>query len=655
MQKLIVLLCGVFLASASNSQTLFTYGQYKVDKSEFERAYAKNNPTNDYSAKALNEYLNLFINFKLKVQAAKDLRLDTLPNQQADLLNFRRQIENGFMTEDKVVNALVKEAYVRSQKDIHIAHIFIPFDASFVRNPIANYMSNKNSDTTKAYQSIQKAYNELKQGAEFATVAVKYSLDPSVKENKGDIGYITVFSLPYDLENIAYNLAPGKFSVPYRSRSGYHILNNLGERPAYGKMKAAQILLSYTPNPTDEEKQKLRHLADSIYGVIQKGGSFEALAKQFSTDRNGYLTGGVMPDFGIGKFDENFETAAFGLKQNGDVTPPLETSYGIHILKRLGRVPPPTDTAQANNLFRDQVMKDSRIQVANHLFDLQVLKMIGYKKAVYDEKALWLATDSFVLKSSVIPVKNINDKTVLFYFARTNKKAIEWFPYARSIKTTSPEEAKLPYRELLEKFTILTGREYYRKHLDDYNPEFRAQLNEFKEGNLLFEVMEKQVWSKSSSDTAGIRKYFVQHKDKYVWGPSADAIFFTTSDRQSAVEVRKDISDIAKNWRVQADISNGKVIADSARFELTQIPAANVADIKPGMLSPLLVNDQDSSATFVYVIRVYTNPGKRSFDEAKGLVINDYQGELEKKWIAQLKKKYPVVVNQKVLQSLIKK
>src|ERR1700746_2483162 len=192
MQKLIVLLCGVLLASASNCQTLFSYGQHKVDKSEFERAYAKNNPTNDYSANALNEYLNLFINFKLKVQAAKDLKLDTLPNQEADLLNFRRQIENGFMTEDKVVNALVKEAYKRSAKDIHLAHIFIPFDESFVRNPIANYMSNKNTDTIKAYQSIQKAYMELKLGADFSMVAVKYSLDPSVKENKGDIGYITV-------------------------------------------------------------------------------------------------------------------------------------------------------------------------------------------------------------------------------------------------------------------------------------------------------------------------------------------------------------------------------------------------------------------------------------------------------------------------------
>ena len=167
MQKLIVLLCGLSLASASRSQTLFTYGQHKVDKSEFERAFAKNNPSNDYSDKALKEYLNLFINFKLKVQAAKDLKLDTLPNQETDLMNFRRQIENGFMTEDKVINSLVKEAFVRSQKDIRVAHIFIPFDESFVRNPMANYMSNKNADTLKAYQSIQKAFSELKQGVDF--------------------------------------------------------------------------------------------------------------------------------------------------------------------------------------------------------------------------------------------------------------------------------------------------------------------------------------------------------------------------------------------------------------------------------------------------------------------------------------------------------
>jgi peptidyl-prolyl cis-trans isomerase SurA len=260
-----------------------------------------------------------------------------------------------------------------------------------------------------------------------------------------------------------------------------------------------------------------------------------------------------------------------------------------------------------------------------------------------------------VLKSNVIPVRNVNEKTILFYFAKTNRKAGDWFPYARTVKTTSPDDAKLPYPDLLEKFTILTGREYYRNHLEDYNPEFKRQLNEFKEGNLLFEVMERQVWSKAAADTAGTLAYYKKNKNKYQWGPSADAIFFTTSDRQTAEEVMKNVKDIARSWRIQADVSNGKILADSARFEISQIPTAKGSEVIAQMVTPMVVNNQDSSATFVYVIRTYSKPEGRSFEEAKGMVINDYQSELEKRWIATLKKKYPVTVNEAVIRSLVKK
>ena len=655
MHKLLILLCSVALGFTVRSQTLFTYGAQKVDKKEFERAFSKNNPSNELKKESIQEYLDLFINFKLKVQAARDLKLDTLSNQKADLLNFRRQIESGFMTEEKTINALVKEAFERSQKDLHIAHIFIPFDPGFISNPAVNYMANKQADTSKAYQAIQKAFDELKAGADFSAVARKYSLDPAVNANKGDIGFITVFSLPYELENIAYGLPVGRFSVPYRSMSGYHIIKKIEERPAFGKMKAAQILLTFTPNSGPEEKQQLKRLADSLYGALQKGSAFDALARQFSTDRTGYLTGGVMPDFGIGRYEREFEDAAFGLQHNGDISRPIETAFGIHIIKRLGRVPASLDPSQAKALFRDEVMQDSRMQVANHLFDLEVLKLIEYRKAPLDEKALWQATDSFILRNSVVPVKNINANTILFSFAKLNKKAADWFPYARTIKTTSPEFAKLPFRELLNKFAIETGREYYRNHLEDYNAEFRAQLNEFKEGNLLFEVMERQVWSKAAADSSGLRAFYNRNRDKYQWGPSADAIFFTTSNRETAIDVRKNIKGIAEHWRMQSDLSNGKVIADSGRFELSQIPLAKNQEMNAGSMSPLIVNDQDSTATFVYVIKTYADSARRSFEEARGLVINDYQTELEKKWIAILKRKYPVKMNQAVFQSLIHK
>jgi len=204
-----------------HAQTLFTIDNVPVTRDEFLRAYNKNNMAQKPTEKSYREYLDLYVRYKLKVRAAFDARLDTLPAQRSELQSFRSQVAESYLKDDTSLARLVKEAFERSQKDIRLSHILIPLP----KNPTP-------ADTLKAYEKAQIAYEALRKGKKFSEVAMQYSEDPSVKTNGGDIGYITVFTLPYELENLAYSTAPGHFSKPFRTRGGYHIFRNDGEQGA---------------------------------------------------------------------------------------------------------------------------------------------------------------------------------------------------------------------------------------------------------------------------------------------------------------------------------------------------------------------------------------------------------------------------------------
>jgi peptidyl-prolyl cis-trans isomerase SurA len=643
----------VFLFSVltqSVSQTLFSFGKYSVSKEEFLKAFEKNNTAGNAAnrEKDTRNYLELYIRFKLKVQEAYDLKLDTLIGQQADMANFRKQIEEPFLIDDVEINRLAREAFNRSQKDIHLAHIFIPFRMDFINNPLVS-LTLTSADSIQAHKRISEAYNKIRNGEDFGTVAVAFSADPSAAANKGDIGFITVFSLPYTLENVAYSLSQGVVSPPFISSAGYHIFKNLGERPAAGKMKVAQILIAYDISGAEADKTKAKKLADSLYRSILGGASFEKLAKKFSFDKQTNLGGGEMPPVGIAQYDILFENAVFGLKKDGEISVPFETGNEYHIVKRLQHIPVDKNFAESKMLWKIAVEKDKRANLARISFEKKAMVQTGMKKTNFNFQDLWRYTDTFLKGGIKITTETVNQNTVLLEFSKSNITISDWVKYAASSNTlhTTGE-----YPKTWDEFMNSSVRDYYQKHLETYSPEYRAQLKEFMEGNLLFEVMERKVWSKSAEDTAGLRNYYLQHKSRYTWEKSADAIVINTSDSLMAIKIRKQIAARPTAWKKITAATEGNLMADSGRIEWTQIPA-KPAVIKAGLFTPVSVNE-DRSASFTYVIKIYPYSTPRNFNDAKGLVMNDYQQEIEEKWIAELKTKYPVTVNEEVLHSILK-
>ena len=627
-----------------SAQPLFTYGTKSVSKEEFLRAYNKNNTYEKTNEKALREYLDLYTKFKLKVQAAYDLRLDTLPSQRAELQSFRSQLVQNFVNDESSVKLLVDEAFTRSQKDIRISHIFIPAS----ENDSAAVVE-------KAKQQIQAAYKQLQAGKDFGEVAMNFSTDPSVKINKGDLGFITVFSLPYALETLAYNTPLGKFSAPYRSKIGYHIFKKTEERRAIGKMKVAQVLLNIPQDADAATRQDFKHRADSIYEAATKGADFGILAAQFSGDNFSFQTKGELPEFGPGRYDPAFEKAAFALSRDNEISHPILSEYGYHIIKRLSHINIPTDKNDREYLtqLREQVVNDPRIEVSKKTMQQKIRKLTGYKKGIFNVMDLWTYTDS-VLKDKPVPSKTtIRPNTILFSFTKQNITTNDWLAFRRSTEGVDRFTIGKTNPEILEYYVDLAAMEYYKNHLESFNKDFAFQMKEFKDGNLLFEVMQRNVWDKAATDSIGLRKYFANHKNTYWWQNSVTGMLFTAVNEKTANEALEKLKADISNWRTISEGFEGSVIADSGRFEVEQL--ALPADYKfiSKTFTPLIRNQTDTSVSIVYILNHFPERSPRSFEEAKGYVINDYQVYLEDQWIAQLKKKYPIKVNEAVLRSLL--
>lgn len=623
---------GMLFTFLAPAQTLFTYGNKAVSQQEFIKAFEKN-PSPGNRQQAMKDYLPLFINYKLKVQDALDKKMDTLPGQRTELENYHSQLVENYIGNKANTSQLVKEAFDRSQEDILLGHLFIGFNA-------ADSLSVKH-----ASDLAQQAKAALDAKQDFAQVVRTYSTDESNKATGGRVGWITVFSVPYPFETIIYNLPAGGYSQVVKSNSGFHIFKKIQERPAAGTVKIAQIMLvnADTANKANDLKNKL--LADSIYSMLQKGASFDSLANEYSNDRTSYDIGGVLPEFGVGTYSGLFEDMAFGLKTKGEITKPFATEYGWHILKLLEKKPvgKKIDDADINTLLTQKVNASGRSLAAKNVYLRSQQVSLKFKAAPVSEKELFRFTDS-ALSANNTKGLTVTNTTSLYSFGSSIVTAADWVQFVKTSRFAPGGESKT-YAELLPAFQLASTEKYLEKHIESIEPSLTSQLKEFRDANLLFEAMEKNVWNKASADTAGLKDWYKDHKEKYLWNESAAAAMITCTDSAVVDEVYARFVKDPFAWHQITESYSSSVFADSSRFELSQLPAVN-GPLQPGTVTPLVKNEVDGSYSFACIFKILPGKEQRSFEDASGFVINDYQLVLEERWIASLKKKYPVKVNE---------
>ncbi|MCU0374535.1 MAG: peptidylprolyl isomerase [Chitinophagaceae bacterium] len=617
-------------------QTLFSYGANKVTVGRFLQSYL-HNPGEGLKASALEAYLPLFINYNLKVQAAYDMRLDTLPTHLAEMGQYKGQLAESYLAERAGINQLTAQAAERLKLDIQLGHIEI---------------SATGADTAGLGQKAWQAYRELQQGKSWQQAALQYSSLPGVANSRGVAGWITAFTLPYAYENAVYALKAGGFTEPIAFSGGYHLLGRLAQRPGQGWVQVAQLLLA-TPEGTDsrgiEAQQKM---ADSLYRMLQSGqATLAMLAPLYSQDRTSSQLQGQLPPFTAGTYDAAFEQQAFALQQPGDLSKPFLTSHGWHILQLIKKIPPTaalTDSVQP--MLRQKINEDGRLATARQQYLQQLATQLPVRWGTLGGKVLQAFTDS-LLQTGTMPG---GSSRVLFYLGRQAVTLSDWAAYARVYAGSGQLRPGQQVEPRYRLFVQNKKESYLLENLELADTGFAQQYRQFKEANLLFEAMERKVWGRAAQDSAGLAAFFAGRQKQYIWGPHALCVVFNCADSTVVAQIRQAMQQNAAGWRSHIAPFDGLVYADSARYSYDNLPVSGVAGLAPGSLSPV-ASQAAGMYSFVYLVAHGQAGRPQTFEEARGAAMAAWQEQLEQNWLTALRKKYPVVVQQKVWQALLKK
>ncbi len=607
-----------FVRGQDEDKKLFSINGTDVYSSEFIRVYEKNKDiVVEDERKGFDDYFDLFVDFKLKLSQARDMKLDTISSYTSELENYREQLIQPYLQNPEATEDLIKEAYNRTVEEVNASHILVRLE------PDANP-----TDTLTAYEKIDKARNEIINGADFDSIAKRYSEDPSVELNNGNLGYFSAFSMVYVFENAAYQTAIGEVSMPFRTQFGYHILKVNDKRKSSGEVQVAHIMVKNDTASLSLSKDKVFE----IYQKLEQGGDFAKIAKEHSDDLSSAQKGGVLAKFGPGRMIKTFEDVAFSLQNEGDYSKPFESDYGWHILKLLKKYPIPS--------YEDLYAKlDSKVKNGSRssYVEKSLAQKIGsdYKVVTYKAKLqLYPNVKGFAKNKDTL--LNVQDKIY---------NGNDFYEYAKDFSKVTITES---YDNFKNKMII----NYYKKHLHETNKEFRLTYREYQDGLLLFELLQKEVWEKSEKDTVGLQNFFIANRNKYKWKTRADLSIASCTQIDKAKLVRGLLIDNMDTDSIKNAVNEGAtihVLFSKGTLEegSTKLPTKYVLSMGVSEI----YEEEAGNFTIVKVATIF-DPKLKELNETRGEVMNDYQNSLEVKWVEDLHEIYTVKVNQKNYKEL---
>lgn len=627
-------------------QILMTLGDEKVTCSEFERIYLKNNQNlSSIDRKSVDEYLGLFINYKLKVLEAKSLKMDTSATFKNEYLGYRKQLALPYLNDSETEQQLIDEAFQRMKSEISASHILIAIPEQATSD-----------DTARLYEKIIAVRNRIINGEPFEVVARATSDDPSVKNNNGYLGYFTVFQMVYPFETAAYSTPVGSLSMPIRTRYGYHIIKVQDVRPARGQVKVAHIMIAVPRDASQEQQQKSKQQIDEIYQHVLSNEDFASLAKQYSQDPGSAKNGGELPWFGTGRMIPDFEQVAFAMTQDGQISEPFQTSFGWHIVKRLGRKEVGTYEEMLPEI-KKKISGDMRYAVSREKMISKIKKENSFIEDTNNVKVVGYLLDSTIYKGTwKVPVTT-NNKTI---FTLAGK------PYTQSdFAVYIGKNQKKPYRgdfnHLVKSFYNDWVKDeivaFEDARLEQKHPDFRYLMQEYYDGILLFDLTDKMVWSKATRDTLGLENFFKAHQENYRWGERVYLAIYSCPDDKIAQKTAKSIAKRKdKNIspeQVVSKLNKGQALIN-LEHKIVNIDDEQIRGHSAWVNGISGICDREGKKVIYEIVKI-TNGDNKTLDECRGLVVSDFQQFLEGEWLNTLKLKYPVTINSEVLNKLIEK
>lgn len=638
-------------AENNDTRTLFTVNGDKITVSEFEYVYNKNNINNqaDHSEKSLRDYLNLYENFRLKVKEAEAMKLDTITSLKTELEGYRKQLAKSYLTDREISDHLITEAYERSKTEVNTSHILVKVDEN--ANP---------ADTIAAWKKIMALRKRIEKGESFEKIARENSEDLSAKTNDGNIGWFTVFGTIYPFETAAYTLKKGELSMPVRTEFGYHLVRVNNTRSARGQIHVAHLLIRFPENATDSQKTEVHKRIDSVYNLlVNKKITFEDAVKDFSEDKATRVQRGELQWFGSGtqiRMVPEFEDAAFSLQKDSDISRPITTQFGWHIIRRLEKKEIPS-FADAKSDIKKRVERDTRSQVAKNVLIDRIKKENNYTQFPEVKTAFASKVDSSIFKGNWKADSVLRTDAVLFSLAGKNYSVSDFIDFVEKVSKRRNDKGKdALVNEYYEGFVNQKCLDYEESMLEVKKPDFKNLIKEYRDGILLFELMDRQVWTKAVKDSTGLEEYRKKNASRYMWNNRAEVEIFNCNEEAICNDARKlaDKKKTAEEIKTKLNKAGAKthVSAIEGKYEKGQYDVVDKIEWKPGITPVNKIND--SSFQFI-LVRQIVGPEPKSLKEAKGYIVSDYQEYLEKTWLAELRGKYPISVDETVLTSLIKK
>lgn len=629
----------------AHAQTVVTVAGEAVSANDFAHIFKKNNRDSVVTPEALDAYMELFIDFKLKVKAAEDLGMDTATSFVSELAGYRTQLARPYLVDNELLDALVQEAYDRTLEEVRASHLLVRLSAE--ATPM---------DTLAAWNKARALKERIAAGEDFAAIARSRggSDDPSVKDNGGDLGWFSAFMMVYSFEDACYKASVGDLIGPIRTRFGYHIIEVTGRRAARGEVRVAHIMIRPDNNKggAEEAKSKINALA----AELASGANFAELARQHSDDQSSRTKGGELPQFGTGRMVEPFEEAAFALTTDGAISNPVETQYGWHLIQRLEYQAPPTFDESKRDLEK-RLQRDSRSEQVRKSF-------IEKRKAEYgfsiDEKRLGQVIEATVVDSmiqSIVVKKGLAKKPILTIGKEKTpvREFIGFVDSKRARIDVTGRDADGLLRDALDQFADDAVIAYEDARLEGKHNDFRLLMEEYHDGILLFELTDRKVWSRAVRDTTGLQAYWTEYEADYAWKTRIDGRIFRCADQAAAdriLAVAEAGGDVETERREMVSENPLSITVEERRLEegLNPVYDAALAELngEPGITA---VEEVDGQLRFVQIVEVLPPTGK-TLDEARGKVIADYQDFLEKSWIAELRARYDCEVNTEVLHAI---
>jgi len=629
------------LVSAQSSPVIMTIDSNPVTKAEFEAIYKKNNRDSVITDAALDEYVELFINYKLKVAEAERLRLDTVSEFKSELAGYRRQLARPYLVDNKMTDELLQEAYDRLKMEVDASHILknIPADAS-------------PADTLAVYKEISQIKKDIEGGSiTFEEAAAKHSDDPSAKSNKGRLGYFTSMQMVYPFENAAYRTQIGQVSDIVRTRFGYHILKVHDKRDSRGEITVSHIMVKSKKDDSEEARSKAEQKIKDIYAELNEGAEFGDLAMKYSDDKQSARNRGELPKFGTGKMVKEFEDASFGLGSDGDISEPFLTEYGWHIVQRLSYEPLAPFEEKEREL-KSRISRDVRSQLSARSFVNKVKREYGFKEKVKSLEPIRAMVDTSILGSQWRPGDTDKYTKWLFKIGKTKYTQAQFIEFLKKSQGRTNEQNLRKYVD--DRYELFKTREltnYEDARLEGKYPEFKALMKEYRDGILLFELTDQKVWSKAVEDTLGLEAYYEANKDEYMYQERVNGPVYRAKTQEVADRVREMLEDGQSNDAIEKEVnkeSQLELTIISSILEKDENEMTQQMEFKKGLSEVFLI---DGQYVFMDVQEVLA-PDNKPFDKVKGLVTAGYQNQLEAEWLDELRARYTVTVDKDVLYSV---